>query len=104
MVNLDYLKELLIISIILSAFSCTFVQKTKGMLRKSKYVCIYSLIINILFGIIFCMSFTTIKFPDSIWIGLFSFLGADSVYKTLDKKLLSYSDISKRKKEKSTKN
>jgi hypothetical protein len=93
MFNLDYLKELLIISIALSTITCTFIQKTKHIFKSSKYISIYSFIINISIGIIFCLTFTDIEFPNSLWIGLFSFLGADSLYKTLEGKLSSYSDL-----------
>ena len=51
-----------------------------------------------IFSIIFCNSFSTIKFPHSLWIGLFSFLGADTIYKTLEGKLASHSTILKNKK------
>lgn len=93
MFNFDYLKQLLIISIALSVITCTFIQKTKFVFKSSKYISLYSLIINILTSIIFCISFTDITFPNSLWIGLFSFLGADSMYKSLEGKLSSLSDI-----------
>ena len=46
-----------------------------------------------LFGIVFCKTFTTISFPESLWIGLFSFLGADTIYKSLEGKLASYKNL-----------
>lgn len=93
MFNFDYLKELLLIAIALSAITCTFIQKTKFLFKSNKFITLYSFIINILIGIIFSITFTSISFPQSIWIGLFSFLGADSIYKSLEGKLASYSDI-----------
>jgi len=48
-------------------------------------------------GIIFCITFTKISFPNSLWIGLFSFLGADSIYKTLEGKISSYSTLRDKK-------
>lgn len=98
MLRIDYLKELLLISIVLSTISCTFVQKTKSLLDSSKYISIYSLIINIIMGLFFSYTFTTISFPNSIWIGLLSFIGADSIYKSLEGKILSYGTIQERKK------
>ena len=97
MFNIDYLKQLLIISIALSAITCTLIQKTKGFLKSSKFITIYSLIINIITGILFCLTFTSITLPNSLWIGFFSFLGADSIYKSLEGKISSYSDIIARK-------
>ena len=97
MFHIEYLKELLIISIALSAITCTLIQKTKGLLKNSKQITIYSLIINILAGILFCQTFTDLSLPNSLWIGFFSFLGADTIYKSLEGKLSSYSDIMNRK-------
>ena len=93
MFNIDYLKLLLIISIAISSITCVFIQKTKSLFKSSKYNIIYSLVINVLTSILFCMTFTDISFPNSLWIGLFSFLGADSIYKSLEGKISSYNDI-----------
>lgn len=97
MLNLEYLQESLVIAIALSTITCAFVQKTKCCFTSSKYLAIYSLFVNIFVGIVFCMTFTKIDFPNSLWIGMFSFLGADTIYKTLEGKVSSYTDITKQK-------
>ena len=93
MLKIEYLQELLFIAIILSTISCTFIQKTKILFRKSKYLYLYSLIINIIIGILFCISFTNINLISSIWVGFFSYLGADSIYNSLEGKILSHKDL-----------
>lgn len=93
MLNLEFLRQSLIISIALSTITCAFIQKTKRCFPNSKCIWIYSLIINIIVGVIFCITFTNITFPESLWIGLFSFIGADTIYKTLEGKLAPYSEI-----------
>lgn len=93
MFNFDFLKQLLIISIALSTITCALIQKTKGFLKSSKFITVYSFLINIIIGILFCLTFTSISLPTSLWIGFFSFLGADSIYKSLEGKISSYSDI-----------
>ena len=93
MFNFDYLKQLLVISIALSAVTCTLIQKTKGLLKSSNYITLYSFFINMVIGTLFCLTFTTISFPNNLWIGFFAFLGADSIYKSLEGKISSYSDI-----------
>lgn len=93
MLKLEYLQELLVISIALSTITCAFIQKTKFLFKSSKYLPVYSFFINILIGVIFCIKFTDISFPTSLWIGFFSFIGADTIYKTLEGKLSSYTDI-----------
>ena len=93
MFNVNFLKELLIISITLSTITCTFIQKTKCLLKSNKYISVYSFIVNMLVGVVFSISFTNIAFPNSLWIGLFSYLGADQIYKSLEGKISSYTEI-----------
>lgn len=93
MLKLEYLKELLLLSVALSTITCAIIQKTKSCFKTSKYICVYSFVVNIITGIMFCITFTEIKFPNSLWIGLFSFIGADTIYKSLEGKLLSHGDI-----------
>ena len=93
MLKIDLLREMLVVSVALSTITCIFVQKTKRYFPCSNCLCIYSLIVNMVIGILFCISFTSIKFPQSLWIGMFSFLGADSIYKALEGKLSSYTEL-----------
>ena len=98
MLKIEFLEELFVIAIALSVVTCALIQKTKAHLPNSKCLPLYSLIINIVVGIIFCITFTNVTFPTSLWVGLFSFLGADTLYKTLEGKLLSYNNIISRNK------
>lgn len=93
MLKLELLQQMLVIAIALSTITCAFVQKTKKLFKKSRYLCLYSLIINLCFSIIFCITFTNITFPTSLWIGLFSFIGADTIYKSLEGRLAPYKEL-----------
>lgn len=97
--NINLIEQLLVIAIVLSVITMAFIQKTKGIFKTSKFIELYSAFINIVFSIAFCMSFTEISIVNSIWVGLFSFLGADTLYKTLEGKLQSFSDILNNKEE-----
>lgn len=97
MFHIEYLQQLLIIGVALSAITCAIIQKTKFLFKSSKFIILYSFIINMAVGVIFCLTFTDITIPTSLWIGLFGFLGADSIYKSLEGKISSYSDILNRK-------
>lgn len=97
MFNINYLRDFLIISVALSTITCTLVQKTKMFFKSNKYITLYSFIINMVIGIIFCITFTSISFPTNLWIGFFSFLGADSIYKSLEGRISSYTDIMNKK-------
>ena len=94
MLNYTLLKNLLIIAIACSTITVTFIQKTKRFIPTSNLIPLYSLIINVVGGYFFCNSFTNdISLIQSIWVGLFSYLGADTIYTTLEGKLSSYSEI-----------
>ena len=93
MININYLRDIIIISSLISSITCTFIQKTKGLFKSSKFISLYSLLLNIITGILFSYSFTNLSFPHNLWIGLFSFIEADSIYKAFEGKLLSYKDI-----------
>ena len=93
MLNLEYLQQLLVIAIALSAITCAIIQKTKSCFKTSKYLCLYSFFINMIIGVIFCLTFTNITFPNSLWIGFIYFIGADTIYKSLEGKLASHTDL-----------
>lgn len=93
MLKIEFLEELFIIAIALSTITCTFIQKTKRYMPNSKCLPMYSFLVNLIAGVVFCITFTDITFPTSIWVGVFSFLGADTLYKALEEKLLSYTNI-----------
>ena len=98
MLKIEFLEELFVIAIALSIVTCAFIQKTKGHLPNSKCLPLYSLVVNLVVGVVFCITFTNVTFPTSLWVGLFSFLGADTLYKTLEGKLSSYKAIISRSK------
>lgn len=89
---LEILKKVLFVSIAISTVSCAFIQKTKLSFSSSKFLVLYSFIVNMTLSILFCKSFTDFSLLYSIWVGFFSFLGADTIFKVLEGKLFSYSD------------
>ncbi len=93
MLNLTLLKQMLIVSIALSVITCAFIQKTKKFLPCSSCLIAYSLIVNASVGILFCMTFTDVTFPESLWVAFFSFIGADTIYRSLEGKLKDYTDL-----------
>ncbi len=93
MLKLSLLQEMLLVSIAMSTITCAFVQKTKKFFTCSNCLSLYSLAINMICSIVFCYTFTNVIFPESLWVGLFSFLGADTIYKTLEGKIASYKDL-----------
>lgn len=96
MIKINFLKEILIISTFISTITCATIQKTKVFFKNSKYIQVFSIILNIITGILFCNTFTEVTFPNSLWVGFLSFIGADSIYKKFEGKLSSHSDLRKK--------
>ena len=99
MINIDLLQELLIVSTVASVVTVAFIQKTKSLFKKSKVVSVYSFLVNIVFGVLFTITFTEIKPLFGLWVGLFSYLEADTLYKSLEGKLSPLKDLNKDKEE-----
>ena len=97
MLDMELLQQLLIIAVAVSVITCAFIQKTKSVFKNSKVISVYSFIVNLILGIVFCLSFTEVKIYESIWVGLFSYIGADTLYKSLEGKLKSYADVVNKK-------
>lgn len=91
------LQVILVIAIACSTITVAFIQKTKKFCRNSRCITWYSFIVNMLFGYFFSMTFASIDYVKSLWVGLFSFIGADTIYRNLEGKLSSYSDLVIRK-------
>lgn len=91
----ELLKKVLFVAIVISTISCSFIQKTKCGFKSSKFLLGYSFFINMIISILFCKSFTNFNFVYSIWVGFFAFIGADTIFKALEGKIDSYSEIKK---------
>ena len=87
--NIELIKALLLIAASSSIISASFVQKIKtvSLIKCSDCLIYISFLISMRFGMLFTLSFTEYKLIDSIWVGLFSFIGADSLYKAFEDKL-----------------
>lgn len=88
--NYDLLKELLLVSITASILITNVVQKIKESCIKTSCGCIVaSFLVSITLGTMFAYTFANINFINSIWVGIFSFIGADVLYKTFEDKLFA---------------
>lgn len=93
MLNWSLLQNLLIIAIACSSITVVLIQKTKKFCRNSHCITLYSLLVNLVLGFLFSQTFSNINYINSIWVGLFSFLGADTIYRNLEGKLASYTEL-----------
>lgn len=81
----DLLINLLIISITYSVILMALLQRFKALsfINKSWHIWILNLIFSFLIGIPFAITFYDVSILDSIWVGLFSFIGASAIYEAL---------------------
>lgn len=93
MLNLTLLQQMIVVAIALSVITCAFIQKTKKYFPCSSCLVIYNLVVNFVVGTLFCITFTSVDFPNSLWVSFFSFIGADTIYKSLEGKLKDYSSL-----------
>lgn len=92
--NLEIIKQILIVSIAASIVSTATIQKIKEQLRSKKWLFFTSLISSITIGITFALSFTELSIINSIWVGLITWIGADAIYKSFEDKIFKkFSDI-----------
>lgn len=92
--NLEIIKQILIVSIAASIVSTATIQKIKEQLKSKKWLFFTSLISSITIGITFALSFTELSIINSIWVGLITWIGADAIYKSFEDKIFTkFSDI-----------
>ena len=102
--NWDMLQELLIVAIACSTITVAFIQKTKRFCKNKKWVTSYSFVVNMVFGYFFSKTFTDLSSIESLWVGLFSFIGADTIYRNLEGKLTTYTELREGTKKSDTSN
>ena len=87
--NIELIKTLLLIAVSSSIISTSFVQKIKtvSLIKCSDCLVYISFLVSMSFGMLFTLSFTNYTLVESLWVGLFSFIGADSLYKAFEDKL-----------------
>ena len=93
--KIELIKALLIIASAAGIISSAFVQKFKSisLIKCSSCLIYISFTISMIFGVVFTLSFTNYTIIDSLWVGLFSFIGADTIYRNLEGKLSSYTEL-----------
>lgn len=91
------LVDLLIISVTLSFVLMSLIQKIKKLsfINKEWQVWIINLFLSFTIAIPFGMKFYDASLIDGIWIGLFTFIGAPTLYETLkNQTILTYKPAS----------
>jgi hypothetical protein len=79
------LMELLLISIVFSFILMSLIQKFKilPLINKDWHVWALDLVLSFLIGIPFSIIFYNLSIPDSLWVALFGFIGAPTLYEAI---------------------
>lgn len=94
MIETETLKNTLMVAMSAGIIVTTFVQKLKSVLPSKKHIIPITIISSLLIGIFFSLSFSNLNIYDSLWVGLITFIGADTIYKLFEDKIFpSYSNI-----------
>lgn len=92
--ELELIKQILIVSIAASIISTATIQKIKEQLKSKKWLFFTGLISSVAIGITFALSFTKLSVINAIWVGLITWIGADAIYKSFEDKIFKrFSDI-----------
>lgn len=89
MIDFSLIKDVLIMGLLNSLIITTLVQKIKEnvKIKCSNNCVVVSLVISFIVGTLFSLSFSKLNLINSMWSSLFSFIGADCLYKILENKV-----------------
>ena len=95
--ELELIKQILVVAIGASIISTAIIQKIKEQLKSKLWLYLTSLVVSMSIGILFAICFSEVSIISSVWVGLFTWIGADSLYKAFEDKIFTkFSDIVKK--------
>ena len=87
MLNIDLLKNVLIIAIAGGCVSTLLIQKIKEVLSKKNWLMLISFFVNLVVGTLFAKCFSDIDWIYCAWAGLFGFVDSTVLYAMLEDKV-----------------
>ena len=92
--DLDLIKQILVVAMASSIISTATIQKVKGALKNKTLLYILALVISIAIGTLFALSFSNLDIKNALWVGLVTWVGADAIYQAFEDKIFtSFSDM-----------
>lgn len=82
--NVRFLIEIVIVAIFAEVIALQTVQMVKVMIDK-KYLRLFALVLNLVLGVLIVLQFTNQNWMIGLWVGFFSWIGAELLYKALEK-------------------
>lgn len=89
MLNIELLKQILVIAIASGVITTLSVQKIKEMVKKKKLLFYISFGISMIIGTLFAKSFSTANWLYCLWCGFFTFIDANLIYEMLEEKVFT---------------
>lgn len=89
MLKFELIKNVLIVGIGAGIITTALVQKIKEGLKTKKYIVLISFIVSMIIGTLFAKYFSDLSIVYCLWAGLFSFIGADILFKTFEDKIFT---------------
>lgn len=89
MLKFELIKNVLIVGIGAGIITTALVQKIKEGLKTKKYLILISFIVSMIIGTLFAKYFSDLSIVYCLWAGLFSFIGADILFKAFEDKIFT---------------
>lgn len=89
MLDFDLIKNVLVVAIGGSVITTAVVQKVKEVVNNKNVLVVIALLISLVIGTLFSMCFSDLSLVDGLWVGLITWVGADSIYKTFEDKIFT---------------
>ena len=100
MLDIELLKNVLIIAIAGGIVSSLLIQKIKEVLSSKKFLVLISFLVNMAVGTLFAKCFSDVDWIYCAWSGLFGFVDATILYAMLEDKVFkSFSSLQKNEEE-----
>ena len=95
-IDFDLIKFICMVAIGVSVLSTPTIQKIKTMLKNKKYLNLIAFLTSMILGELFTISFTDLGWKYGIWVGFFTWLGAEAIYNSFENKLFTpFSEMNK---------
>jgi hypothetical protein len=99
MLDMNLLKQVLVIAIASGCVTTLTVQKIKEQVSKKKWLFLISFLVSMIIGTLFAKSFSDATWIYSTWCGFFSWIDANLLYSALENKVFKpFSEMKKVKK------
>lgn len=96
MLDMDLLKQVLVIAIASGCVTTLTVQKIKEQVTKKKWVFLISFLVSMIIGTLFAKSFSDATWVYCIWAGFFTWINANLLYSALEDKVFKpFSEMKK---------